>query len=270
VLKKLTSFINGEAKHPGSNMSALTTSLIAFVIILVGASAGVFLRTRLPQDHLSEHTRDVIKLGAGLVGTIGALVLSLLIATANSSYDSQKGSIQHLASDFILLDQALGQFGPEARLIRTELRQITGTLADRIWRDSRSNAADRESFAPLAVGEDFAARLLELTPQNDAQRLLKDRAIQVTADIAQTRFQLFEQSGRSLPLPFLVILIFWQAIIFASFGLISPFNSTLAVALTVFAASASGALFLVLELGQPFSGLLRLSSAPLRNALGPL
>ena len=251
-------------------MSPLNTSLIAFAAILCGAGAGIFLRTRVPDSHLAEQTRDVVKLGAGLVGTIGALVLSLLIATANSSYDGQRDHIQHMAADFILLDQLLGQFGSEGSPIRAELRQIVGATADRIWQENRANAAEQSTFTASSVGENAVARIMRLAPQTDAQRIIKDRLIQVTTDLSQTRFLLFEQSGRALPIPFLLILIFWLSIIFASFGLLSPFNHTLSVALTVFALSASGALFLVLELSQPFSGLLQLSSSPLRNALGPL
>ena len=116
----------------------------------------------------------------------------------------------------------------------------------------------------------MAGIILHLTPQNDAQRIIKDRAVQTTADLAQTRFLLFEQSGGSLPLPFLVVLVFWLAMIFASFGLYARPNPILIGALIVCAVSVSGALFLVLELSQPFTGLMQISSAPLRNALAPL
>lgn len=251
-------------------MRPLEISFAALAAILVGACAGILLRTRLPEHHLVEHTRDVIKLGAGLIGTIGALVLSLLIATANSSYNSQNDRVQHLAADLILIDQLLAQYGPETKPAREQLRQFPGPLADRIWREDRIHSANRSAFQVDAGGEEFAAKVEQLSPQNDVQRMLKDRAIQVTADFAQTRYLLFEQAGSSLPVPFLVILIFWLAIIFASFGVLSPLNGTLAAALSVFAVSASGAMFLVLELSQPFTGLLKLSSTPLRNALGPL
>jgi hypothetical protein len=114
------------------------------------------------------------------------------------------------------------------------------------------------------------ARFHTAWPQNETQRIIKDRAIQLTTDLAQTRFLLFEQSGGSVPLPFLVVLIFWLTIIFDSFGMFSRPNPILIAALIVCAVSASGALFLVLELSAPFTGLMQISSAPLRNALAPL
>jgi hypothetical protein len=94
--------------------------------------------------------------------------------------------------------------------------------------------------------------------------------IQVSSDLAQTRLALFVQAGSSIPMPFLAILVFWLAIIFASFSLFSRLNPTLVAALLVFALSAAGALYLVLELNQPFAGLMQISSTPLRTALGPL
>jgi hypothetical protein len=120
------------------------------------------------------------------------------------------------------------------------------------------------------VADDAYAKIQGLSPQNDGQRTLKAQAIQATTDLTQTRLLLFEHADRSLPMPFLVVLVFWLGIIFASFSLFSPLNPTLIAALFVFALSASGAIFLILELSQPFSGLMQISSAPLRNALAPL
>lgn len=251
-------------------MNALGTSLIALAVILGGAIGGLWLRHVLPEHYLPDETKDVVKLGTGLVGTISALVLGLLTASANSSYDAQNGHIQHLAADIILLDQLLAQYGPDAKSAREQLRQAIDPVVKRIWRESQSGSARQSTMEVSGAGQDMAGIILHLTPQNDAQRIIKDRAVQTTADLAQTRFLLFEQSGGSLPLPFLVVLVFWLAMIFASFGLYARPNPILISALIVCAVSVSGALFLVLELSQPFTGLMQISSAPLRNALAPL
>jgi len=251
-------------------MDALGTSLIALAVILGGAFGGIWLRNVLPERHLADETKDVVRLGTGLIGTISALVLGLLIASANSSYDAQSGHIQHLAADIILLDQLLAQYGPEAKPAREDLRHAVDPVVKRIWRESQSGSARQSPVQVAGVGQDMAAIILNLAPQNDAQRIIKDRAIQTTADLAQTRFLLFEQSGGSLPLPFLVVLVFWLAMIFASFGLFARPNPILISALIVCAVSVSGALFLVLELNEPFTGLMQISSTPLRNALAPL
>ena len=251
-------------------MNALGTSLIALAVILGGAIGGLLLRNVLPEHHFSEETKDVVKLLTGLVGTISALVLGLLIASANNSYDAQSGHIQHLAADIILLDQLLAQYGPEAKSAREQLRQAVDPVVKRIWRESQSGSARQSTVKVAGAGQDMAGIILHLTPQDDAQRIIKDRAVQTTTDLAQTRFLLFEQSAGSLPLPFLVVLVFWLAVIFASFGLFARPNPILISALIVRAVSVSGALFLVLELSQPFTGLMQISSAPLRSALAPL
>ena len=250
-------------------MSPIAVSLIAFAVILGGAFAGTFLRKALPDHHLADDAKDIIRLGAGLIGTIAALVLGLLIASAKSSYDTQSGQVQRLTADVVLLDQLLAQYGPEARPIRQLMRQALGPLVDRLWGESGAATKDAP-FAATAVSETSFTKIGELAPQTDAQRSLKARAIQVSTDLAQTRLALFVHAGSSIPMPFLAVLVFWLAIIFSSFSLFSRLNPTLVAALVVFALSASAALFLILEMSEPFAGLMQIPSAPLRNALAPL
>ena len=251
-------------------MGAVGTSLVALVVILGGGFVGMWLRQALPERHLVDETKDAVRVGSGLIGTISALVLGLLIAAANGSYGTQSGHVQHMTADIIFLDQLLAQYGPEAKPAREELRQAIDPLVKRIWRESRSGTANRQSFEAAGPGQDVAAIILQLEPRNEAQRIIKDRVVQTTADWAQTRLLLFEQSGSSLPLPFLVVLVFWLAMIFLSLGMFARPNPILIGALIICAVSASGALFLVLELSHPFTGLMQISSAPLRNALAPL
>jgi hypothetical protein len=224
----------------------------------------------LPGHHLADDAKDFIRLGTGLIGTIAALVLGLLIASAKSSYDTQSGQVQRLTADVVLLDQLLAQYGPEARPIRELMRQALGPMVDRLWRDTGSTATKDAPFAATAASETAFAKIGELAAQTDAQRSLKARAIQVSTDAAQTRLALFVQAGSSIPMPFLAVLVFWLAIIFASFSLFTKLNPTLVTALVVFALSASAALFLILEMSEPFAGLMQIPSAPLRNALAPL
>ena len=100
-------------------MGSLLMSCVVFAVIMTGIFAGMLLRQVLPEHHLSEESRDyVVRLGTGLVATIGALVLSLLIASAKSSYDTQSGYIKQITANVILLDRLLAQYGPEARRIR--------------------------------------------------------------------------------------------------------------------------------------------------------
>ncbi|WFU34232.1 DUF4239 domain-containing protein [Bradyrhizobium brasilense] len=251
-------------------MNAIAISAITFVCISGGALLGMFLRSKLPDHHLSADAKDVVRLGTGLIGTIAALVLGLLIASAKSSYDTQSSQVTQMTASIVLLDQLLAQYGPETGATRNLMRRGVVILADRMWREKRSDTAKTTPFEASAATEAFYSKLQELSPTNDAQRSLQARAIQISTDIAQTRLLLFSQADNSIPMPFLVVLIFWLTIIFASFSLFAQPNAIIIGSLLIFALSAAGAIYLILELGQPFAGLMQISGMPLRNALAPL
>ena len=251
-------------------MSPIAVSLIAFAIILAGAFAGTLLRKSLPDHHLADDAKDLVRLGTGLIATIAALVLGLLISSAKTSFDTQTSQVQHVTADVVLLDQLLAHYGPEARDARDLLRRAIGPLVDRVWQESGAKHVKDTPFAATAVAEDANARIDALEPKTEAQRSLKSRAVQLVTDLTQTRLLLFAQSGKSIPMPFLAVMVLWLAIIFMSFCLFSRLNPTLIVALVVFALSASAAIFLILEMSEPFAGLMQIPSAPLRNALAPL
>ena len=143
-----------------------------------------------------------------------------------------------------------------------------GPLADRLWREKETSSTTPFEFD--ASGEQAYLAIQALSPQNDLQRSLQARAAQVSTDLVQTRLVLFAESGKVIPTPFLVVLVLWLVIIFASFSLFSDLNMTVFTCLSLFALSASCAIFLILELSQPFSGLMMISSEPLRHALAPL
>jgi len=109
-----------------------------------------------------------------------------------------------------------------------------------------------------------------LSPNSDLQRSLQSRAIQAANDMTQIRLLLFVESDNSIPVLFLAVLVIWLAIIFTSFSLFASLNPTVLAVLSLSALSAAGAIFLVLELGQPFVGLMAISNGPLSNALVPL
>src|SRR2546429_2211097 len=247
-------------------MNAIALACITFACISGGALLGMFL----PGHHLSTDDKDFVRLGTGLIGTIAALVLGLLIASAKSSYDTQSTQVTHMTSNTVLLDNLLMEYGPETNALRNLLRRGVVVLADRMWRENSSDVIKAKAFAASSESETFFAKLQQLSSQNDSQRSLQARAIQIATDIAQTRLLLFARTNNSIPMPFLVVLIFWLTIIFASFSLFAQPNVIVIGSLLIFALSAAGAIYLVLELGQPFAGLMQISSAPLRNALVPL
>jgi hypothetical protein len=251
-----------QAAHP------LFTSAIVLTCIVAGASLGIFLRRKLPDEHLSGATKDVVRLGTALISTIAALVLGLLIASANTAYQNQSSQVQQLIANIVVLDRTLAQYGPEADGARNLLRGGVASLADRIWNENGSETRLGQPFEASASALSFYDEIQNLSPANDKQRSIQNRAISVAQDLAKTRLLLFAQAGVTIPVPFLVVLISWLTIIFASFSLFADNNATSIVATGIFALSASASIFLILELSQPFAGLMMIPSAPLRNLLG--
>jgi Protein of unknown function (DUF4239) len=249
-------------------VSALATSLIAFALVFGGALLGMYVRNALPEGHLREDVKDIVRLSTGLIGTIAALVLGLLIASAKSSYDARNTQIKQITSNIILLDALLEQFGPDARNLRVILRGAVGPMADRIWNEGGNDKS--APFVATSQALEFVKKAQELEPNNEAKRALQARVINAIADLSQSRLALFAQAHDSIPAPFLAILIFWLAIIFVSFGLFVQANRIVIVTFFVGALSVSASLFLILEMDRPFAGLLQISSEPLRHALASL
>ena len=209
-------------------------------------------------------------MATGLIGTLAALVLGLLIASAKSSFDLKTNQIRQMTATIILLDDLLAQYGPEATPLRIDLRQSIQPIADRIWREQEIPTGKPVHFELSAQSSAFENELERLTPNNDAQRSLQSRAVAAFTEGAQTRLLLFAQAGGSIPTPFLIILVFWLSAIFVSFTLFGQTNLVVMASLFLCALSFAGAIFLVLELDNPFTGLMGISSATLRNALVPL
>ena len=245
-------------------MISIEISWIGFACVFGGALLGMFLRAVLPEHHLSAESKDIIKLWMGLVGTISAFVLGLLIASAMGSYNTQRSELTQMSTNIILLDGVLAHYGPETKEARGLLRRDVATALDRIWLKKSSQSSEEPAKGWTGV----VYEIIKIpAPQNDPQRLIQAQALSLALNLAQTRWLMFEQRSSQIPRPFLVILLFWITIIFISFGLFARPNATLIASLFVCALSVSGAVYLILDMDQPFGGLIQVSSAPLRDAL---
>ncbi len=249
--------------------TSLTISVIAFACIFGGTLLGMLFRTRLPDHHVSSDAKDAVKLGIGTIATLSALAVGLLIASAKGNFDTINSELKQGGSKIVLLDRIMAKYGPETAEARQLLRDIVASAIQRSWPEEKIGpvkAVDAE--AAFGTLED---KLLQLQPRNDTQRWFQSRALQISGQIIEARWLLAEEVGQSaLPMPFLVILIFWFTVIFASFGLLSPRNPTVIAVLLVCTLSVSGSLFLIQEMDQPYEGFIKVSSAPLRNVLAHL
>jgi hypothetical protein len=252
-------------------MSSLTVTGIVFGCICAGAGLGMILRTVLHERHLSSESKDLVRLAMGLIGTMTALVLGLLIASAKSSFDTQRTGLAQMSGNIIFIDRILARFGPEAKEAREMLRASVADMLQRTWPAENPQSGSTE--APSGTEgryEGLFDKLEGLAPKNDTQRVLQAQALKTATDIAQARWVLFAQKGSSVPTPFLVVMVAWLTLILASFSLFAPPKPTVVLTLLICALAVSSAIFLILELDRPFEGLLQISSAPLRSALAQL
>jgi hypothetical protein len=245
---------------------------IAFACALGGALAGHGLRAILPAHYLSDESKDTIKLGTGLVATMTALVLGLVTASAKSSFDSVDTAVRHAAMDILTLDRLLARYGPETGETRAALKRSLAGRLETLWPQASDRPAQLDPIRSGAAAgtEALAESIRALEPRDDSQRYLQSHALERTEELLEVRWGVFALGGRSVPLPFLVVLLFWLTITFASFGLFAPRNAMLFGVLFVCALSVGSAVFLILELDSPFDGLLRVSPEPLRYALSHL
>jgi len=249
-------------------VSAIAIGLIVFTLVFGSALLAMFAHRMIPEHHLSVDSKDTVKLGVALIATMSALVLSLLVASAKTAFDTRSNQLAQVSADIILLDRALARYGPETKEARSFLQLSVAATVERFW---PANGAKPITIDPNASPvEALYDKVQELAPQNDAQRAMQSQALTLAANVGRTRLLLFENLGSSIPVPFLVVLVLWLCIIFASFGLFAPANATVIAVLAVCSLSVAGAIFLILELDRSFEGLLQVSGAPLRAALAQL
>ena len=252
-------------------MTSATVSLISLLIIVAAMLFGMFLRSLLDERHLSAASRDVMKLGISMMATLVSLVLGLLIASAKSTYDTVNNGIIQNASEITLLDRTMARYGPETKEAREVLRSVVTTAIERLWpKEKRMIAVEKIGQSEHGI-EDLEEEIWQLSPRTDEQRLLQAQALQIIGDINERRLQLIQHLGQgSSPMPLLVVLVSWLSIIFCSFGLLTPRNRMVIAALFVCALTAASSLFLILELDQPFGGLIMISNSPMVDALSKL
>jgi hypothetical protein len=249
-------------------MNSLVVSLIVFACVFGGALCGMLLRVALPQDQLSADSKDVVKLGMGLIATMSALVLGLLVASAKSSYDAQSSALTDMSSKVVVLDRVLAHYGPETKEVRNLLRGTIADVLDRTWPKDRASSSQLE--APPGSGEILMDKIQELSPQDDRHRTLQAEAVSIVLGLGQTRWLQFAQSTTSISMTLLVMVVFWLVTFFLGFGLFAPRNWTAISTVFLTALSVSGAILLILAMYAPYGGLIPISSAPLRAALTQL
>jgi hypothetical protein len=249
-------------------MITAITAVILFVCLVGVTLLGRRVRRYLPEDHLSADSRDAVKLAMGLVATMTALLLGLLISSAKGSYDTVRTEVMQMAAKVGFLDRVLALYGPETAGPRGELRDSVADAVGRMWPSERS---ERAQLAPnKQMGDAFYVAVHRLSPHDDSQRALKTEAATLMVDLGQLRSLLQAQAIPSITRPLLIALVSWLVVIFLGFSVVAPPNATTTLALVASAFSVACAVFLILELDHPLGGLIRIPSEPMVSVLNQL
>jgi hypothetical protein len=245
-------------------VNSLTTSAISLVLMFGATLLGIRIRSRLPAHHLNEDSRDVVKLSTAQVGTMAALVLGLLVASAKGFYDSQATELIQISANMILLDRTLAQYGPEASKARNAVRDELERMIEQM---SSTNGSKSSRLEPNVAGGRIYDEIEALAPKNDLQGSLRSQALNMTISVGQARWLMFEQESQTVSMPLLVMLVFWLVVTFLVTGLLAAPNGTVIMTVFVSALAASGAILLILAMYSPFEGLIRIPDTALRAAL---
>jgi len=228
---------------------------------------GLSLGKVLPDRHLDNEAKDIVKLTTGLIATLSALVLGLLVSSAKGTFDQVSSLLTQNAVKIVVLDRVLAQYGPETSELRAQLKKSYTESTGELTSDDRVQLKKWDSVLGVKRLESAQSALRALAPKNEAQQELRTRAIQLSDEIASSRWFLIIQREGTISLPLLVIMVFWLCVIFAAWGVFSPRNLVVVVALLAASLSVSGATFLILEMDTPLSGWIRVSTIPIQKAI---
>jgi hypothetical protein len=250
--------------------SSIILSSIALTCMIGGMVIGLVFRRLLPEQHLRDASRDSVKTGAGLIATLAALVLGLLVTSAKNAFDGMNSELTQVSTKIILLDRQLAQYGEQTKATRESLRETLREAAWRIWPDEFAQPPNESKSDAQTSNERIEDSIRSLVPANEAQTTHRAEALKLIGEVSELRWLLFEQSHSELPTAFIVLLIFWVSVLFGMFGLLAPRNATVVIVLGVCAFSVATVIFLIREMNHPLHGVVQVSSAPARQALNKL
>jgi hypothetical protein len=251
-------------------MGATNIALIVLFFAFGGSILGLWLRTKLPDYHITVESKEAIKLALGLVASMTALVIGLMVAAAKDNFDSQELAMRQSVTQVLMLDRMLANYGPETEEIRASMKDMVAARIADVSSKKHPSVKTLDISGSVSRTERILFKIQALSPKTEAQQWFRSQAVEYMSGIMQTRWAILERIGNSIPIAFLIILICWFTFIFISFGLISSRNVTILAVFFVCALSVSTAIFLILEMDSPFGGIIKVSAAPLRFAVSYL
>ena len=249
-------------------MNILLICICIFVLFMLAGYAGLALQTKLTEQHKTGETKGVIGQVSGLVSLLLALVLGTLIGVSWAYFSAQRTNLENFSAQVLRLDQALAQFGPETRPMRDRLKEGIEKAYEAFWDGGTIDPALLTVAGPLANAQATTDFLATLQPKTDAQKAALATANQYASMVEQSRLLISLQVA-SAPVSWVLIaiLVFWTAALFFGIGMYAEMNALVIAALTFGALSIAFAIFLILELGMPYTGLFKVSPAALEQTI---
>ena len=248
-------------------MSSWTVMGITFASIFSCALVGFLLHLMVHEHHRSSATQDVVKLTAGIVVTMTALVLGLLIASTKQNFDAKAADVRTFVVNITLMERSMRHYVPSLLPERQILANFAQTMLDRLWAVDPSRFTGSDALAALDKVRD---RVRNIDPKSGAQRFQQARVMALSDTLMLTSNELLETTDSSLPAPLLVVVVIWLSVIFLGFGLFAPFNALSSGALAAGAAAVSMSMFLIVEMSTPFNGSITIPRQQMERALAEI
>jgi hypothetical protein len=246
-------------------LDSLPIALTVGGLIAASGLVGLGLQRLLSERHTMERARDMIGGVVGLLTLLLALVLGLLIWTAYGVYNTQQTELQTIAARALEFDLEMRQYGPEADQGRDILRLDLVWAHEQFWGDDQSRAAAYDA-SYKAMGK-MSTFFDKLEPKTPAQTNLLGAARANYGFIGEQRLLMSLQAATPVAWPLVYAVTFWSCLMFGGMGLLSKFSPMPVAMLVLGAASVALAIFIILEFNKPYTGSIRVSPAPLEEAI---
>jgi hypothetical protein len=249
-------------------LNSLTIAIAVGVLITLSGSLGLFLQGRIAEHYTADRSRDMIGGVVGLLTLLLALVLGLLIWTAYGVFSTQQRELELISAKALEFNLEMRHYGPEGDAAREVLREDLLSARQQFWGDDREMAGSYQaSYRAMA---DLSKAFEQLDPKTDAQKALLAAAEGNYASIGENRLLMSLQVLSPIAWPLIYAVTGWSCLMFAGMGLLSRPNTATGVMLILGAASISVAIFLILELSQPYTSAIRISPIVLDHAIADL
>ena len=249
-------------------MNEILVACFVFVC-LTGASLGVLLlHGKLPAHHRHDETQNTVRLVTNIFVVMTSLVLGLMVNSAKTRFEGINRDVHAFATDLILLDRMLRQYGPDANDTRQRLVAYVKRAADGRW--TTGDPVHTSDVTSEQLLNDVGSSLRALSPSNDTQRSIWNDARDQYRKALELRWTLVEQAEGSIPTPLLGMVIAWLVLVFGSFGYRAPCNLVVVISFVAASALISCALYLIVDMDEPFKGPIQISSAPLQRVMAEI